>query len=76
MNQHSTILTQSICPEGMPGMGSACWNWRILAEEGLTVRLTSLQTLQLLLHPQENPLCICIGEAIDPASCGIPQTCK
>ena len=40
------------------------------------VRRTSLQTLQLLLHPQKDPLRISIGEAIDPASCGVLQTCN
>ena len=46
------------------------------AGKALTVRRTSLQTLQLLLHPQENPFRIRIGEAIDAASCGILQTCN
>ena len=42
----------------------------------MMVRLTSLQTLQLLLDPQENPFRISISEAINPASCAIFQTCN
>ena len=73
--QHSTTLPQSDRPEPMPGTGSALWTLHIPMGKASIVELTSLQTLQLLLHPQEDPFGISIGEAINPASCGFLQTC-
>ena len=76
MCQHSTTLPQSNCPEAKPGKGCALWYLHVPRGKALMVRLTSLQTLQLLLHPQKHPFRISIGEAINPASCGLLQTCN